>query len=281
MAPSAQVKEAHEPEALEIQLLLDGIFRQYGYDFRDYALSSITRRIASFLASEGLPTISGLQEKILHDAQAMARLLAHLTTHVNALFRDPNFFLALRNQVIPMLKTYPFLRIWAAGCSTGEEVYSTAIVLKEEGIYDRCRIYATDLSQEVLDKAKEGITPRGLLKGCSTNYREAGGSASLSDYTTADGAQVLLDPSLKANVLFAQHNLVTDSSFNEFHLILCRNVMIYFNQTLRDRVHQLLYKSLCNFGYLALGNEESLKFTAFEPCYEEVGGTTKIYRKVR
>lgn len=267
-----------ELERLELSLLLEAIYRCYGFDFRTYAYSSIKRRVLRRLEAEGLPTISSLQEKVLHDQACMERLLLDLTVNVTAMFRDPSFFLALRQEVIPLLRTYPFIRVWHAGCSTGEEVYSLAILFKEEGLYDRTRIYATDVGETLLQAAKEGIYPLAKMQEYTQNYQRAGGGRSFSEYYTAryDGAR--FDPGLRENVLFSQHNLVTDRSFAEFHLILCRNVMIYFDRSLQERVLALLADSLVNFGILALGRKESLRSMSQEKNFELVSPAERIYR---
>ena len=267
-------------DTTEVRLLLEGIHERYGFDFRDYAEASIRRRILRRVHAEGLATISALQDRVLHDTECMERLLLSLTVHVTSMYRDPLFFKVFRNKVVPLLRTYPFIRIWHAGCSTGEEVYSTAILLEEEGVYDRCRIYATDLSESVLRAAKAGIFTLNHMKEYSENYLQAGGSRSLSDYYTASYERAIFRESLRRNVVFAQHNLVTDSSFNEFNVILCRNVMIYFNRTLQNRVHGLLYQSLGRLGVLGLGRKESMRFTPHEVSFEELDGPEKIYRKV-
>src|SRR5215213_10903597 len=220
-------------EAIEVRLLTEGIFQHYGFDFRDYSMPSLRRRIWKRVYAEGLSTISGLIEKVLHDPQSMERLLLDLSVNTTAMFRDPTFYLAFRRKVVPMLRTYPFVRIWHAGCSTGEEVYSMAILLQEEGLYDRARIYATDINEVVLQRARAGIFPLEKMQEYTENYIRAGGTRSFSEYYTAmyDGA--LFNSSLTRNVVFSQHNLVTDGSFSEFHVILCRNVMIYFDRELQ------------------------------------------------
>jgi chemotaxis protein methyltransferase CheR len=201
--------------------------------------------------------------------------------HATAMFRDPTFYLTFRAKVVPLLKTYPTVQIWVAGCSTGEEVYSLAILLREEGVYDRCRIYATDISRAVLRKAREGIFPLASMRDYTNNYHLAGGVNEFSDYYTARYDRVIFSPSLHNNVVFSEHNLATDGSFNEFQVILCRNVMIYFNKTLQDRVHNLLYNSLSMFGVFGLGNKESLKFTPRAGSYEHLNNHDKLFRKVR
>ena len=267
-------------ERLEIELLLEAVFRHYGFDFRSYAYASIRRRLWKRVEGEGLRTISGLQARILHDPDTMERLLLDLSVNVTAMFRDPSFYREFREKVIPLLRTYPFIRIWHAGCSTGEEVFSMAILLEEEGLYDRARLYATDINDVVLQRAKQGIFPLERMQEYTDNYIKAGGTRSFSEYYTAKYDGALFSPSLTRNVVFSQHNLVTDRSFSEFHVIFCRNVLIYFDKTLQHRVHKLFYDSLVMFGVLALGSRESLKFSQFEPCYEKLTTAEKLYKKV-
>jgi chemotaxis protein methyltransferase CheR len=278
--PPAEARDQVDREEIEIGLLLEGVFRQYGYDFRGYAHASIRRRILNVVRAESLGTISGLQERVLHDASCMERLLAALTVHVTAMFRDPSFYRAFRAKVARALETYPFVRIWHAGCSSGEEVYSLAILLSEEGLYNRCRIYATDLSERVLSQAREGIFPLSAMKEYTENYVKAGGKASFSEYYTARYDHAVFRPALRENVVFAPHNLVTDGSFNEFNVILCRNVMIYFDRELQNRVHELFYKSLARLGVLGLGKKESLRFTPYESAYQELDGAERLFRKM-
>lgn len=268
-------------EAIEIPLLLEAIFQRYGYDFRDYALSSLTRRIWKRIQDEGLSTVSGLQEKVLHDTGCMDRLLIDMSINVTDFFRDPGFYLAFRNKVVPILRTYPFIRIWHAGCSTGEEVYSIAIVLQEEGLYEKCKIYATDINDTVLKRARDGIFALKSMQEFTKNYIQAGGQRAFSEYYTARDHDAIFLSTLKKNLVFASHDLVMDTSFNEFNVILCRNVMIYFNKKLQNRVHELFHESLCNFGILGLGSKESLRFTSRESFYEDVDSRWKLYRKIR
>jgi chemotaxis protein methyltransferase CheR len=268
-------------ERVEIELLLEGVFRHYGFDFRSYAYASIRRRLWKRIEAEGLTSISELQALVLHDMSGMERLLLDLSVSVTAMFRDPGFYTVFRNEVIPLLRTYPFIRIWHAGCSTGEEVYSTAIVLEEEGLLDRTRVYATDINDAVLQQARAGIFPLNRMQEYTENYIRAGGKRSFSEYYTAmyDGA--LFSPTLTRNVVFSQHNLVTDRSFSEFNVIFCRNVLIYFDRNLQNHVHSLFYDSLVMFGVLALGSKESLRFSQYEPCYEKLDPREKVYRKVK
>src|SRR5207237_953116 len=226
---------------------------------------SLKRRVRNFIRDEPVGGWSLLQDRLLHDPAWLDRFVFKLSVNVSAMFRDPQFYLTFRREVVPLLKTYPFIRIWLAGVSMGEEVYSLAILLEEEGVYDRCRIYATDINDAVLKKAKEGIYPAELMQTYSNNSIKSGGTRSFSDYYTAAYDRVLLKSSLRDNVVFAQHNLATDASFNEFHVILCRNVMIYFNSELQAHVHHLLHQSLAMFGVLGLGAKETLKFSPHEP----------------
>jgi chemotaxis protein methyltransferase CheR len=267
-------------ETLEVSLLLDGIYRRYGYDFREYAPASLRRRVRRRMEGEHAASVTELLAKLLHDPLVMERLLLDLSINVTAMFRDPTFYVALRDKVVPLLRTYPFSRIWVAGCSTGEEVYSLAILLQEEDVYDRARIYATDINQAVLERARDGVFPLDKMRQYTQNYIKAGGRRAFSEYYVAayDGAQFAR--SLVDNVVFAQHNLVSDRSFNEFNVILCRNVMIYFDKTLQDRVHQLFYESLAMFGVLALGHKESITFSPVAERYDELDRDERLYRKV-
>jgi chemotaxis protein methyltransferase CheR len=268
-------------EDLELELLLEGVYRRYGFDFREYAPASLRRRIWRRVRAEGEETISGLLERLLHDPMSMERLLLDLSINITAMFRDPSFYVAFRNKIVPQLRTYPFTRIWVAGCSTGEEVYSLAILLQEEELYERTRIYATDINGSVLERARAGVFPLDKMKEYTRNYIKGGGKRAFSEYYLAayDGAQ--FQRSLVENVVFAQHNLVSDRSFNEFNVIVCRNVMIYFDRTLQDRVHGLFYESLANFGVLGLGHKETIHFSPYERSYEELDPREKLYRKIR
>ncbi len=268
-------------EDLELRLLLEAIYQRYGYDFREYARSSIRRRVWRRVSEENLETISGLQERIIHDPECMERLLLDLSVSVTSMFRDPSFFRALREQVIPVLRTYPFVRVWNPGCSSGEETTSLAILLAEEGLGDRMRIYATDINVEVLDRARSGVFPLDRMREYTSNYIASGGRAAFSRYYKTFGGAVQFAPELAENIVFAQHNLVSDSDFNEFHLIVCRNVMIYFDRSLQDKVTGLLHRSLIRFGVLALGQKESLRFSAHSSDFEELDAREKIYRRLR
>lgn len=269
-----------ELERIEIDLLLEGVYRHYGLDFRGYALSSLKRRLSRRAKEEGCPTLSALQDKVLHDRDAMERLVVALSISVTSMFRDPGFFRAMREKVVPLLRTYPFVRIWNAGCATGEETWSLAILLAEEGMYDRARIYATDFNGQVVDHARMGAFPLSRMKTYTDNYLRAGGSEEFSKYYTADGDMARFSDALSSNIVFAKHNLASDSSFNEFHVILCRNVLIYFGSGLQERVHTLFHDSLVNFGVLGLGHKETIRFTPLERCYEPIDAREKLYKRV-
>jgi len=280
MAEDRQPLRRRDLEAVEIDLLADGIYEAYGFDFRNYSRPSFRRRIWRRVEAEGLASITGLLERILHDQGAMQRLLADLSVNVSAMFRDPGFFRVFRAKVVPLLRTYPFLRVWNAGCSTGEETLSVAILLKEAGLYDRTRIYATDMNDTTLEQARSRAYPIAKMREYTANYIQAGGTRSFSEYYVADGDRVVFQPWLTTNVVFAQHNLVTDRSFNEFHVIMCRNVMIYFDRELQEHVHRLLYDSLAPFGVLGLGSRETLDFSEHRKAYEQLDDTERLYRKV-
>ena len=268
-----------ELEALETQLLLEAIYRRYGFDFRDYAQPSIRRRIRSVQEAEGLSSLAELQGRLVHDAACMERFLLQVTVHATAMFRDPTFYLAFRRQVVPLLADLPFVRVWHVGCSTGEEVYSMAILLEEAGLASKCRIYATDMNEAVLAQARSGIFPLAPLQEYTQNYQQAGGTRAFSEYYSARYGHALFRRDLTAMAVFSQHNLVTDGSFNEFHVILCRNVMIYFNHSLTARVQRLLFDSLAEHGFLCLGNRETIKFTPHESSYREVDAGERIYQR--
>jgi chemotaxis protein methyltransferase CheR len=268
-------------ERVEMQLLLEGIYQHYGYDFRGYALASLKRRLWRRTHAEGLKTLSALQDRVLHDGACMDRLLADLSINVTSMFRDPTFYAAFRTQVIPLLHTYPFVRIWNAGCSTGEETYSLAILLMEAGLYEKTRIYATDINDRVIDRARRGRFPLERMRDYTANYLRAGGQEEFSRYYTADGDEAAFSEELCSRVVFANHNLVSDGPFNDFNVIVCRNVMIYFGKGLQDRVHGLFYDSLETFGVLALGHKESIKFTPHEARFELLNSKERLYRKVR
>ncbi len=267
-------------ERIELESLLEAIFRRYGHDFRGYARSSLTRRLREVLRAERLRSLSALQAILLRDREAMQRTLSTLCVHVTSMFRDPTFYLALRQKVIPALRRAPMIRVWHAGCATGEEAYSTAILLDEEGLLERSRIYATDLAPAAIETARAGVYPADLVQEYTANYLRAGGQASLSDHYVARYDSVILKQRLRKSIVFSQHDLVTAGSFNTFHLVLCRNVLIYFDPALQARVHALLLASLRSRGFLGLGRSETLPFGLRER-YEELDGREHLYRRVR
>ncbi len=269
----------NENEKIEFGLLLQAIYQKYGYDFRNYARASLKRRIRYRLSQSNIKTISEMQHKLLYDSKFFATLLSDLTINVTEMFRDPSFFKALREIVIPELKKQPFIKIWHAGCSSGEEVYSTAILMKEEGLYKTSLIYATDADDVVLGKAKSGVFAIDRMKDYTLNYRKAGGLASFADYYTARYDNAIMDNSLKKNIVFSNHNLVTDGVFGEMDMIICRNVFIYFNRDLQDRVFRLFSESLRPEGFLCLGTKETIRFSSFSDDFENVADHEKIYRK--
>ncbi len=279
MAVRLSVDGDEARERLEIELLLEAIQRRYGYDFRGYALASLRRRLWHRVQGEGLQTLSGLQERILHDPSCMERLLRDLSINVTEMFRDPSFHRALRERVFPLLRTHPFIRIWNAGCSTGEETYSLAIALRETGLLDRARIYATDIDEPALDRARSGTFALERMQLYTENYLRAGGSEAFSSYYSADGDVARFDPALAAGTVFAQHNLVTDGSFNEFQLIVCRNVLIYFGPELQEEVLGLFGASMTRFGILALGRKESIRRSRYADDYEPLVEDERIYRR--
>jgi len=279
--------EAEQPgydiqlEKIEINLLLEGIYQRYGFDFRNYVYSSIRRRIWHRLRIENLSCISALTEKILHDQTAMERLFADFCIHVTEMFRDPSYFLTFRTKILPLLKDKDIIRIWHAGCASGEEVFSMAILLCEEGLYDKAMIYATDLSDNVINKAKQGVFPLSRMKLYTQNYIKSGGTRCFSDYYKVVENSAIFVPCLINKVIYAQHNLASDGSFNEFDVIICRNVLIYFDRTLQEKVHQLFYDSLSIQGFLGLGNKETIDFSDLAHCYDNVAIKDKIYRKLK
>lgn len=278
---SASILAETELAEIEIPLLLTAIFQRWGYDFRDYAPASLKRRILQIVAVEELPSVSALQERILRDSACMRRFIDQLTVSVTEMFRDPSFYQALRHVVIPLLKARNGIRIWHAGCATGEEAYSLAIMLHEEGLLERSIIYATDLNQTSLDIACDGIYPLGKMQDNTRNYLASGGRAEFSEYYQAGHGNAVMRSYLAKNIVWLQHNLVTDSSFNEFDLILCRNVLIYFNRKLQTRVHNLFYDSLTANGLMVLGRQESMQFTPQEGCFQVLDLREKIYQRVK
>ena len=270
------IKQAFD---FEIVLLLETVYQKYGYDFRQYSEAHVRRRIMNRMTMSGLKDISQMKSKLLNDEKFASTLLQDLSITVTEMFRDPSFYVSLRENVIPVLKTYPFIKIWHAGCATGEEGYSMAIIMQEEGLYDRTTIYATDFNQRALNQAKEGIFSNRMIKEYTANYQLSGGKDSFSSYYTSDHDNVIMNQSLKKNILWANHNLVTDSVFAEVHLILCRNVLIYFNRNLQNKVQNLFYNSLINGGIFCLGSKESLRFTDLHDEYTELNKKYRIFKK--
>jgi chemotaxis protein methyltransferase CheR len=264
---------------IELRLLIEAIYLKYSYDFRDYSGASVKRRVNHALRQFDCKTISALQERVLHDPSAFMQLLQYLTIPVSEMFRDPTHFLAIRREVVPLLKTYPSIKIWIAGCSTGEEVYSMAILLREEGLLERTIIYATDINPSSLEKAKQGIFSLDSVRTYTENYQKAGGQRAFSDYYTAAYGNAIFDKTLRENVTFADHSLATDSVFSETQLISCRNVLIYFNKKLQDRAFGLFHDSLCHRGFLVLGSKETLDFSAYSGEFEALVKQERIYRK--
>jgi chemotaxis protein methyltransferase CheR len=264
---------------VEIKLLLEGIYLVYGFDFREYSEASLRRRLIQWLSISGFGTLSLAQSPLLRDRGLFDSLLRGITVNVSEMFRDPSFFTAIREQVVPHLMTYPFIKIWHAGCSTGEEAYSMAILLHEAGLKGHFRIYATDINEEVIHKAQKGIYPLQEMQRFTRNYQHSGGTGSFSDYYTARYDHAILSPSLQENIVFAAHNLTVDTNFGEMNLILCRNVMIYFKQPLKERVLSLLDTSLIPGGFLCLGTKESLDHRHISGRYEAIAPRMQIYRK--
>ncbi|CAN5129213.1 chemotaxis protein CheR [soil metagenome] len=266
-------------EDLEIQLLLEALYQRYHYDFRHYARASIKRRLVQARDQLGFETLSALQERVLHDPAMLPRLLGYLTVQVSEMFRDPSYFQALRETVVPHLRTYPSLKIWIAGCSAGEELYSLAILFREEGLYARTLFYATDINPDALHAAEAGVYGLDRIKKFTENHQKSGGKSSLSDYYTADYGRAVFDKTLRERVVFSDHSLVTDSVFAEMHLISCRNVMIYFDRPLQDRAIGLFRESLTRKGFLGLGSKESLRFSEHASAFSDFAPDEKIYQR--
>jgi chemotaxis protein methyltransferase CheR len=269
-----------QPTDMDLSQLTQAIYLKYSYDFRDYSGASLKRRIIHALTQLKCKTVADLQARILHSADDFMALLQFLTIPTTEMFRDPHYYLAIREQVVPFLKTYPSLKIWIAGCSTGEELYSMAILLLEEGLLERSLIYATDINPHSLEKARKGIFPLDRVSEYTTNYQKSGGKRAFSHYYTAAYDGALFDRSLCENVTFADHSLATDTVFAETHLVCCRNVMIYFNRTLQERALGLFHESLCHRGFLGLGSKESIDFSGFATYFEPVVKAQRIYRKL-
>ena len=267
-------------ENLEIELLLEAIFKVYGYDFRRYARASIRRRILQFMQLAGFDSISAMISPVIHDEYFFEKLVREFSITVTEMFRDPPMFLALRKEIIPLLRSRPYIKIWHAGCATGEEAYSLAIVIEEEEFSKRCIIFATDFNDAALAKAKEGIFSLDNVRQYSQNYQQSGGKFSLSDYYHARYEAMVINSTLKERITFANHNLVMDQVFTETHLILCRNVLIYFNKELQERVLRLFYESLLYGGFLCLGSKESLLFSNYQDKFRVIDAKNKIYQKI-
>jgi len=264
---------------IEIELFLEALYQKYGYDFRNYGRAHIKRRLLHRMKLSKMESISSMQHELLYDQDFFNLILKDFSINVTEMFRDPLFYKLLREEIIPILKTYPFIKIWHAGCSSGEEVYSMAILLKEEGLYDRAQIYATDFNTNILRKAKEGIYPINKIKEFTQNYQRSGGTKSFSDYYMAKYESVIFDNDLKKNIVFAEHNLVSDNSFAEVHLLICRNVLIYFNKDLQNQVIRLLTSSILPGGFLCLGTKETIRFSKNNDCYSVVSENEKIFKK--
>lgn len=266
-------------EDIEIRLLLEALFLKYHYDFRSYARASIKRRLKQAREQLGFASFSALQESLLHDPALLPQLLRYLTVQVSEMFRDPSYFKAIREKVVPHLRTYPSLKVWVAGCSGGEELYSLVILFREEGLEDRTIFYATDINHEALQTAEEGVFALDRIPLFTENHRKAGGKSSLSDYYQAAYGRVSFDKTLRRNVVFSDHSLATDAVFGEMHLISCRNVMIYFDRSLQDRVLGLFKSSLARKGFLGLGSKESLRFSHHADAFTDFVREEKIFQR--
>lgn len=266
-------------EKIEMDLLLEAVNRYYGYDFSNYSKAHIKRRLKVFQTKQRYASISELQHHVLHNSTIFEEFLNNFSINVTEMFRDPSFYLDFRIKVVPVLKTYPYIKIWIAGCATGEEVYSFAIMLKEEGLLERTTIYATDFNKEAIQKAKKAIYNIDTIKAYTSNYQKAGGTCSFSDYYMANYDSVIIDKSLKTNIVYAEHNLVTDGVFTEANLIVCRNVLIYFNRELQDKVLKLFNESLITGGFLALGTKETIQFSSVNNKYSTISKNNKIFKK--
>ncbi len=264
---------------IELQLLIEAVYLKYHYDFRQYAKASLKRRLTAAMTRFGCTTLSQLQDKVVHEPATFPQLLDFLTVPVSEMFRDPGYFRSLRESVVPLLRTYPSLKVWVAGCSTGEEVYSLAILLREEGLLARTLIYATDINPQTLKKAQAGIYDMERVAGFTENHRKSGARTSLSDYYTAAYGNVVLDKALRQHVVFSDHSLATDSVFAEMHLVSCRNVLIYFNRELQDRALGLFREALCRKGFLGIGSKESLRFSVHADAFVELDRQERIYQK--
>ena len=264
---------------IEQRLLIDAIYHRYHYDFRGYAQASLKRRLGSALLHFDCKTLSQLQDRVLHDPVVFPALLQYLTVQVSEMFRDPSYYQSLRTEVVPLLRTYPSLKVWVAGCSAGEEVYSLAILLKEEGLLDRTLIYATDINHQALRAAESGVFDMDRIASFTENHARSGARSSLSDYYTARYGRVVFDKGLRDHMVFSDHSLATDSVFAEMHLVSCRNVLIYFERDLQNRALGLFRDSLCHRGFLGLGSKESLRFSGHADAFDDFVPEDRIYRK--
>jgi len=272
-------EELLENQDIEIRLLIEAIFQKYGYDFRNYSQAHIKRRIINRFNISGLKTISEMIHEVLNNPKFVEILLMDLSITVTEMFRDPSFYKTIREEVIPILQPHPFIKIWHAGCSSGEEVYSMAIILNEEGLYNKTQIYATDFNPVIIRQAKEGNYPMSRMKEFTINYQKAGGKHSFADYYSAHYDSAKLSDSLKKNIVFATHNLVTDSVFAEVNMVICRNVLIYFDRLLQDKVIQLFAESLAGGGILCLGSKENLQFSELYDQFSPLVESERIYMK--
>ncbi len=268
-------------EEIETKLFVEGVRLRYGYDFREYAAAPFRRSLITAMTREGVPTISAFQDKLLRDPACMQRFLGAVGVTATGMFREPELVRAIRDEVVPLFRTYPSVRIWIVGCATGEEAYSLGVVLKEEGVLHKCSLYATDLNDDMLASARLGTYPIDRMRRYSDAYHAAGGRGELSDHYFLFGRNVRFGDEISSSITWARHNLVTDGSFNEFHLIVCANVLIYFRATLQERVHRLLYVSLVRGGFLALGRRESLMHCIDRDHYEQPAGGVNLFRKMR
>lgn len=271
--------EPQKIEKIEIDLLLAALKQRYGYDFHEYTRATVRRRVRHFLGKSVFGTVSELIPAVLHDEVLAKEMIFDFSITVTEMFRDPSFYTAVRERIIPYLKTYPFVKIWHAGCATGQEVYSLAILLQEEGLYDRVTIFATDFNDVALQTARDGIYPLREIKQYTANYQAAGGVRSFADYYHAHYSYVRMNESLKRNITFANHNLVTDGVFSEVNLVFCRNVLIYFDRPLQNRVLALLNRSLARGGFICVGMKESLEFSSIRALYRVIDNKHRIYKK--
>jgi chemotaxis protein methyltransferase CheR len=281
---ASHAREGHPPAPhpdfdLELRLLLEAIYARYQHDFRHYALASLRRRVRQAMERFDCPTISRLQERVLHEPKVFGAMLQYFTVQVSEMFRDPPYFLALREQVVPMLATYPFVKLWVAGCSTGEEPLSLAIVLYEEGLLSRSLIYATDINPDALRVAESGVYALDRMAGFSASYHRAGGRGSLSDYYTAAYGNAVFERKLRSQIAYSDHSLATDTVFSEVELISCRNVLIYFDRELQGRALELFHDALAPRGFLGIGSKESLRFSRHDGAFQEFARAERIYRK--